>query len=94
MNKRKIFVSRKISFLKCPVCRKIGTLHKSKTRNMKEYIARYLFFGYYRCWECNWRGIIFTKTLTKLSFKILLFYLILAICSSYIALMILKGMIG
>ena len=95
MNRHKIFVSRNVMFLNCPACHNIGTLHKSKTKNVREIIFKSLFFWtYYRCWECNWRGIMFKKTVEKQSFKVLMFYVLLAIGSSCIVLAILKSIIG
>jgi hypothetical protein len=85
MNNQKFFSTRKVSVLNCPACSKVGTLHKSKTRNVKEAILKNLFFwGYFRCWDCDWRGLMFKKNVTKETFNLLLLYAILAICSALI----------
>jgi hypothetical protein len=95
MNKLRIFISKQGLLLKCPACHNADTLHKSKSRTFKENILKNLFFwGYYRCWECNWRGLISNKALAKQSFKILLLYVILAIVSSLVILVILNNVIG
>jgi hypothetical protein len=95
MTERKIFNPRNIPSLLCPSCQKEGTLHKSKTKNLKESLLRILFFwGFYRCWECNWRGLVLNKTLTMPSVKRIMLYLLLAICSSLLVLLILKVIIG
>lgn len=96
MNKqKKIFITRKVSFLNCPACSKVGSLHKSKTKNITENIFKNLYFwGYFRCWECNWRGLLIKKTITKQSFKLLLLYVLLFLGSSYIVLIALRLMIS
>ncbi|MDR3668318.1 MAG: hypothetical protein P4L35_15860 [Ignavibacteriaceae bacterium] len=95
LNKKNFFVARNISLLKCPSCQKVGTLHKSKTRNFKESVFKNLFFkGYYRCWDCNWRGRKFRKAVTKQSFKVLGFYILLAIITALLVLLVIKNMAG
>ena len=95
MNKQNFFSPREISLLNCPACRKVGTLHKSKTRNVWEIISRNLiFWSYYRCWDCDWRGLMFNKKVTKQSFNILLLYVILALCSSFLAWTLLSNITG
>jgi hypothetical protein len=95
MNRKKIFTSRKIFLLNCPSCGKVGNIHKSKSRTIKENLLKYLFFfGYFRCWECDWRGILVKRAVIKQSLKLLFFYFIIAVCSSFVALAIIKNMIG
>lgn len=95
MSKQNILLPRNISVLNCPSCHNVGTLHNSKTKTAKEGFLKNIFWwGYFRCWECNWRGLMLKKTLTKKSFKFILFYILLAICSSYLVLIILRSVTG
>ena len=68
-NKKPVFVTKDPLYSNCPSCGKPGVLRKSKARKFWEYsLKRFLFFNFYRCRECGWRGKIFTKKI-RLSAK-------------------------
>ncbi len=44
----------------CPHCGKFGTLHRSRSRNLKERLVKFFLpYKIYRCSECGWRGYIY-----------------------------------
>ncbi len=82
----KVLFHRNPQFSKCPQCSAVGSLHRSRSRNMREQIIRRLtFFKTYRCKECGWRGFRSTLVLTKKSLKSLLLYIVLIILTAYLA---------
>ena len=73
-------------FGKCPNCKSIGTLHRSRTKNMFEQIIRRIsFFKTYRCKECGWRGFRSTLIFTRKSIRQVFIYLIIIIITAIIA---------
>jgi predicted RNA-binding Zn-ribbon protein involved in translation (DUF1610 family) len=75
-----LFVFKDPSFDPCPSCGKIATLRRSRTRSTKEWFFKgLLFFSYYRCRDCGWRGKRSTVMLKIKSFKLILIYIIVAI---------------
>ena len=81
----KIIVSKNPVFDKCPSCGAIGTLHRSRARNVKEQIIKAVTpFKLYRCKKCGWRGYRSTITLTIGSLKAVLLYLFLAAITALI----------
>lgn len=78
--KTEILVNKNPLFDKCPSCNKLGTLHRSKSRNTWERIVKnFTFFKIYRCKECGWRGYRSTLTITWASVKLLAFYIAVAV---------------
>ena len=46
-------------FVSCPHCGRVGTLHRSRSRNFREKLIKFLLpYKTYRCKECGWRGFI------------------------------------
>lgn len=44
----------------CPHCGRVGTLHRSRSRNFKERMIKFFLpYKIYRCRECGWRGFIY-----------------------------------
>lgn len=82
----KVLYHRNPQFSKCPSCKSVGTLHRSRSRNMFEQIVRRTsFFKTYRCKECGWRGFRSTIILTKRSVRSIVIYLILILITAYMA---------
>jgi len=75
-----LFIMKDPSFDPCPSCGKIATLRRSRTRNFKEWSFNHFFFSYFRCRECGWRGRRPTIMIKIKSFKLIVIYLIVAIC--------------
>ncbi|MCX7875826.1 MAG: hypothetical protein N2321_06615 [Melioribacteraceae bacterium] len=86
MAKDKILFYRNPQFSKCPSCKSIGTLHRSRARNMWEQIVRKTsFIKTYRCKECGWRGFRSTLIFTKKSLKTIIVYIVLMALTAYLA---------
>lgn len=86
MARDKILFYRNPQFSKCPSCKSIGTLHRSRARNTWEQIVRKItFIKIYRCKECGWRGYRSTLIFTKKSLKTLLLYVFLMLITAYLA---------
>lgn len=86
MSRLKVFVQRNPQYGKCPQCKSVGTLHRSRTRNMYEQIIRRMtIFKTYRCKECGWRGFRSTVTLTKKSLRQLFIYLSIIVLTIILA---------
>ena len=82
----KVLINRNPQFSRCPDCNKVGSLHRSRSRNMFEQIIRHTtFLKTYRCKECGWRGFRSTLVVTKKSIKALAIYFILIIITAYLA---------
>ncbi len=80
-----IIVDKNPLFDKCPDCRELGVLHRSRARNTKERIIKSTtFFKLYRCKKCGWRGYRSTLTITRQSVKVLFYYLLLAVFVGFI----------
>ncbi|CUS77634.1 hypothetical protein JGI7_01422 [Candidatus Kryptonium thompsonii] len=51
----------------CPHCGKIGTLHRSRSRNFYERAVKFLLpYKIYRCSDCGWRGFRYIGWVEKL----------------------------
>lgn len=87
----RVIIKKNIGLARCPSCREIASLKKSKTRGILELIVKLFFFRPYTCKECGWRGEIFKYKLAKNGFKTMLLYLGLIILSALIMRIILKS---
>lgn len=86
MSSSKIFINRNPYFSRCPECKKMGSLHRSRSRNMIEQIIRRItFYKTFRCKECGWRGYRSSVIITKRSFKNIVTYLILILVTAFLA---------
>ena len=82
----KVLYHRNPQFSRCPGCNSVGTLHRSRSKNMFEQIVRRTtFLKTYRCKECGWRGFRSTIILTKKSFRSIFIYFILILLTAYLA---------
>ncbi len=51
----------------CPHCGRLGTLHRSRSRNFKERMIKFFLpYKIYRCKECGWRGLVYVGLKEKL----------------------------
>lgn len=92
MKKLNFIVNKNPIFDKCPQCKEIGSLHRSRTRSFKENAIKKLsFWKIYRCKACGWRGYKSIITITSRSIKVLAFYLFLIFIAAYIIKSILKS---
>ncbi len=81
-------------FASCPSCKSHGSLRKSKSHNnWEQFVTKFTFFRYYRCRECGWRGTKSNYTLTSISFKNLITYIIVAAVAGYLVKFILTNFI-
>lgn len=75
----------------CPSCNTLGSLRKSRTRNLKEKTVKLVSnYGIYRCKNCGWRGYRSKFILTKQSIKNSVVYIFIIAIVAYIVLQILK----
>jgi hypothetical protein len=73
-------------FGRCPKCKSIGHLRRSRSHNMWEQIVRKTtIMKLFRCQECGWRGFRSTLIITKKSFKTIFLYLILILVTVIVA---------
>ncbi len=67
---------RDAAFDKCPRCKAVGKLRRSRAKTPFEQGVKKLgIFNYYRCRECGWRGVRFSFGFGKISIKTVLLYL-------------------
>ena len=86
MTVTKVLYHRNPQFTKCPSCKAMGTLHRSRSKNMFEQILRRTtFLKTYRCKECGWRGFKSTIILTKRSIRSIILYTLLILLTGYLA---------
>lgn len=67
---------------RCPNCKTVGRVHRSKLRNFKERTIKVLFpvYSIYRCHHCNWRGWLTRSSTSPVMAKVIVVsYLIIAI---------------
>ena len=59
---------------RCPQCRTIGKVNRSKTRTLGEKIRMRLvpMYAIYRCHNCNWRGWLLRSTYSPVVNRLLL----------------------
>lgn len=82
-------------FDKCPECKSIGVLRRSKARSTFEHIVKISkVWNIYRCRHCGWRGVKANFSLKKLSFKTLLIYTTIIIICAYLIRYILTRFVG
>lgn len=90
----KVLFRRDPSFVRCPSCASINTLHRSRSRNWREAVIKNIsLFKIYRCNKCGWRGYLSTLIITLLSVRNLIIYLLLAIGAGLIVTEVLKRFI-
>jgi hypothetical protein len=70
------------SLQRCRSCGTVGKVHRSKPRNRREEVVRFLVpvYGIYRCHNCNWRGWLPRGRSSPVVRKLLVgFYVILVV---------------
>ena len=73
------------SFDKCPKCKAVGKLRRSRAQTPWERMVKRIgISNYYRCRECGWRGKRLNFTLGKSSIKNILLYLFLMLATAVI----------
>ena len=78
-------------FSRCPSCKNVGTLRKSRPRNFSERIIKlFPFSDIFKCKKCGWRGSKTNIVLNAKEIKKLIVYIILAVVSAFIVFNILK----
>lgn len=88
---RQILFFRDPGYAKCPNCKSVNSLHRSRARNAKEnFIRATNLYKMYRCKSCGWRGALATIVITRKSLKLLLMYIGIALISGLIIREILK----
>lgn len=87
----KVIIKKNIGLSRCPSCREIASLKKSKTRGVIELLMKLFFFRPYTCKDCGWRGEVFKYKIAKGGYKTLLVYLGLVILSALVMRFILKS---
>jgi hypothetical protein len=76
---------------KCPSCGKVGTIRRSRARNVIENILKFSgLVNMYKCRGCGWRGVIKRYTINRYSFITLMFYIALVFLAMYIVTSVLK----
>lgn len=66
---------------RCPNCKTVGRVHRSKLRNLKERVISTFVpvYGVYRCHHCNWRGWLTRSSASPVIAKtIVIGYMIIA----------------
>ena len=85
MQTAKVLIRRNPQFGQCPSCKKVGTLHRSRSKTMTEQIMRKVsFFRIYRCKECGWRGFRSTLVITRKSLRNVFMYFLLVCVTAYV----------
>jgi len=70
---------------KCPSCGKLGTIRRSRTKNLWEAALKASkTANLYKCRECGWRGIRKKYTVNKYSFITVVFYTLLIVSVAYV----------
>ncbi|MCX7878235.1 MAG: hypothetical protein N2510_06275 [Ignavibacteria bacterium] len=91
----KIFLKTFPETTACPSCGKIGTIRRSRSRNLFETILKATnIISPYKCRECGWRGYQKKYTMNFNSFITLGIYIILILLSVYIITAVLKRNFG
>jgi len=76
---------------KCPSCRRVGTIRRSRARNLFETLVKSSkMAGSYKCRDCGWRGILKKYTINRYSIITMTFYIILILLVAYIISMVLQ----
>lgn len=88
---RQVLFFRDPGYAKCPNCKSVNSLHRSRARSAKEKLIQATkLYKMYRCKGCGWRGALATIILTKKMLKLLFMYIIIALVSGLIIREILK----
>jgi len=73
------------SFSRCPACKSVGSLNRSRARTLKEKIIKGTrIFRIYRCSDCGWRGIKFSFGVTKNVVKKIVYMVFGVLITAYI----------
>ena len=76
---------RDASFDKCPKCKSVGKLRRSRAKSpFEQGVKRLGILNYYRCRECEWRGSRLNIGLGRTSKKTVLIYLLLMLATAVI----------
>jgi hypothetical protein len=79
----------------CPSCARIGTIRRSRSRNLLEMTVKATrLFGVYKCRDCGWRGYLKKFSFNVYSLLTASFYLLLIISVAYIITKVLKQNFG
>ena len=70
---------------RCPSCGKIGTIRRSRAKNVFESAVKFSqVANVYKCRECGWRGVLKKYMVNKYSFITLAFYIVLIFSVAYV----------
>lgn len=76
---------RDATFDKCPKCKAVGKLRRSRAQSFFEQGVKKLgIFNYFRCRECGWRGTRLSFGFNKASLKTIFLYLFLMFATAII----------
>jgi predicted RNA-binding Zn-ribbon protein involved in translation (DUF1610 family) len=82
---------RDATFDKCPECKSIGKLRRSRAKSSFEQAVKKLgLFNYYRCRECGWRGSKISLAFTRVSLTNILIYLFLMFATAVLVMFVVK----
>ncbi|PIQ08390.1 MAG: hypothetical protein COW71_12095 [Ignavibacteriales bacterium CG18_big_fil_WC_8_21_14_2_50_31_20] len=86
-----ISFKRDASFDKCPSCKAVGKLRRSRAQSVYEQVVKKLgFFNYFRCRDCGWRGSRLSFGFNKASLKTILIYLFLMLTTAVVVKFVLQ----
>ncbi len=72
---KKVLLRLDPSYKRCPSCRDVNTLRRSRAKNLFENILKFTgIYKVYRCRKCNWRGPLSTIIVTKNTVKNIAIY--------------------
>ncbi len=73
------------TFDKCPKCKSVGKLRRSRAKSpFEQGVKRLGILNYYRCRECEWRGSRLNIGFGKITMKTILMYLFLMLATAII----------
>ncbi len=79
-------------FRPCPSCKEVGKLHLSRSRNkLEKILSATKLMHYYRCHNCNWRGVLFRRKKIQFSFSGMIKTIILLFFIYYFVMYVLKN---
>ncbi|NCQ17291.1 MAG: hypothetical protein COZ80_08450 [Ignavibacteria bacterium CG_4_8_14_3_um_filter_37_9] len=88
---RQILFLRDPGYTRCPSCKNVSSLHRSRARSFKEKLIKATkLYKIYRCKTCGWRGYFATIVITKKDIKLFFMYGAIALLSGLIIREILK----
>lgn len=83
MQNLRVLVPTNPTYGRCPDCKELGVLRRSRSRSIWEKIVKKItFFDIYRCRKCGWRGYKSKLKLTFGSVKTLLIYIVLMLITA------------